>query len=216
MMLPRHKGSVAEWSFKNGLVKHLTWSVLERSLTSCATVSSVLRDHRLLFPNSVRLSQWMQAGESEVAQSKRIEKADINISVYSSKPFVDIFLLCRLLMDKDSVYPLTIEVFGSGTIVTDRDNALVEDLVWVRATTLDIFSISVATQSDVWLPFSLQGEPQHDTSKLNANRLETALQEIQKKTCFDLEEGIESYYSVINGFRIYNVRYADGSIADVS
>ena len=51
---------------------------------------------------------------------------------------------------------------------------------------------------------------------MNADRLANALQEIQQQTGFELEEGVESAYSVLKGFRIDNVRYADGSIADVS
>jgi hypothetical protein len=51
---------------------------------------------------------------------------------------------------------------------------------------------------------------------LNASRLTNALQEIHQQTGFALEEGVESYYSVIKGFSLENIRYADGSIADVS
>jgi hypothetical protein len=63
---------------------------------------------------------------------------------------------------------------------------------------------------------SLQGEAQDDIYRLNADRLADALQEIKNQIGFKLEEGLESYYSIINGFHLENIRYADGSIADVS
>jgi len=179
-------------------------------------VVSILSTRKLLFPNVVCLSQWMQAGEYEVAQSKRIEKADINIAVHPSKPLVDVLSLCRLLMDDESVYPLKINIFGSGIIITNKGDSVVNNLMWIRARTLDTFDISVATQSDVWLPFSLKGKPHHDIYKLNADRLADALQDIEQQTGFKLEEGLESYYSIVRGFYLDNIRYADGSIVDVS
>lgn len=215
-MIPRYKGSVAEWPFEDGFIQQLNWLTLERSLTLCAAVTSILSTHRLLFSNAICFSQWMRAGECGVAQSVRVEKTDVNISVNPSDPFVDVFSLCRSIIDGESVYPLTIDIFGSGTILTDRGDAIVDDLVWLRATTLDIFSISVVTQSDVWLPFSLRGDPQHDIHRLNADRLVNALQEVQQQTGFKLEEGIESHYSVIKGFYLDNIHYADGTVADVS
>lgn len=216
MMLSCDKGSVAEWLFEDSCVQQLTWLFLERALTSCATVVSILSARKLLFPNTICLSQWMQAGEHEVAQSKCIQKPDVNISVHPSKPLVDVFSLCRLMIDSESVYPLKIKIFGSGIIVTNQGDSVVNNLVWIRARTLDTFDISVATQSDAWLPFSLKGEPQHDIYRLNADRLADALQDIEQQTGFKVEEGLESYYSIIQGFHLDNVRYADGSIVDVS
>lgn len=216
MVLPHHNGPIAEWIFKDGSVQQLTWSELERALTSCTVIASILYAHKLLFPNHVRLSQWMRAGEYGVAQSYRVDKADINISVHSLNSFVDVFSAARLVIDSEAVYPLTIEILGSGEVITNQGTSLVDDLVWIRAITLDILSISVGTQSDIWLPFSLKGEPQYDVYQLNSNRLTFSLQEIQKETGFQPEEGVESDYSVIRGFHLDNVHYADGSIADVS
>lgn len=216
MIIPRHKGSVAKWTFENGLIQQLNWQVLEQSLTSCATVASILSSYKLLSTNTIRLSVWMRAGEQNVSQSKRIEKADISFSVDPSNPFMDTLSLCHSILDSEYVYPLTVEILGLGAIVTDHGEIFVDDLVWLRARTMDTFNISVVTQSDVWLPFSLQGEPQHAIYSLNADRLTNALQEIHQQIGFDLEEGVESYYSVIKGFRLENIRYADGSIADVS
>jgi hypothetical protein len=157
----------------------------------------------------------MRAGDREVAQSERVEKADINVRLHPSKSFADVFAECRSVIENESVYPLTIEVFGSGVIVTEQGDSFVDDLVWVRATTLDIFRISVGTQSDAWLPFALAGDPQPEIHRLNAHRLTSALEEIERHTGFRLEEGVEGSYSVIKGFSLDNIRYSDGSIAEV-
>lgn len=216
MILPCDKGSVAEWLFEDKSVQRLTWPFLENVLVSCRSAISVLSTYELLFPKTVCLSQWMQAGECEVAQSKRVDKPDINVSVQAPKSFVDIFSLCRLMLDNESIYPLKIKIFGSGVIISEQGNSVVDNLVWIRARTMDTFDISVITQSDVWLPFSLKGEPQHNICRLNAARLTKALQNIEQQTGFILEEGLESYYASVQGFHLDNLRYADGSIADVS
>jgi hypothetical protein len=216
MIIPLHKGSVAEWPFENGIVKQLTCSSLERSLNSCALVASIFGTHRLLFPNVIRFSQWMQAGEHEVARSERVEKLDENISIHASNSIRDIFPLCCSFIENGSAYPLTIDIFGSGVIATDLGDEIVDNLIWFHATTLDTFCISVVTQSDVWLPFSLTGEPQYNVYRLNADRLANALKDTERQTGFKIEEGVESNYSIIKGFYLDNIRYADGSIADVS
>jgi hypothetical protein len=120
ILLPRHKGSVAEWTFKNGFVQHLHLLALEYSLASCATVVSILRDHRLLFPNTVCFSQWMRAGMYEVAQSERVEKAEIKLSVDPLNPFVDMLSRCRSYIENESVYPLTVKFIGSLSGCTRR------------------------------------------------------------------------------------------------
>jgi hypothetical protein len=215
MLVPGNKGPVGEWSFEGGVVHQLTLPVLEQSLASFALVASILEIHRLLDPKVVRLSQWMLAGEREVAQSVRVEKADLEVPLHSSKSFEDVFALCRSGIKSESVYPLTIEMSGSGIIITEQGDSVIDDLVWIRATTLDIFRISVGTQSDAWLPFSLAGDPQPEIYRLNAHRLTNALQEIEQQSGFNLEEGVESDYSVIKGFRLENIRYSDGSIVEV-
>ena len=111
-----------------------------------ATVGSILSTHRLLFPTSICLSQWMRSGEQGVARSERVYKADINISIQRSSPFADVFSLCRSALENEGVYPLTIDILGSGAVVSDQGEDIVDDLVWLRSTTLDILVISVATQ----------------------------------------------------------------------
>jgi hypothetical protein len=216
MILPLTKGAVAEWPFENGPIQQLNWLNLENSLALLETVFSTLHDHKLLFPKVICLSQWMRAGEFNVAGSKRIDKSLINVTVNSLRPLADVFALCHSIFDNESVYPLTIEIFGSGVILTRQGDQTVDNLIRVYSTTLDIFRITVATHSDVWLPFSLEGKAQTDLYILNSDRLVNALEQIQRKTGFKVQEGNESYYSVIKGFRLENVRYADGSIADVT
>ena len=103
-----------------------------------------------------------------------------------------------------------------GGVSARQGDSLVEDLVWVRATTLDIFVVTVATQSDAWLPFSLTGQSQSEIYHLNADRLADALQDIHRETGFNLEAGLVGVRAVMKGFRLENFRYTDGSIADVS
>lgn len=215
-MLSRDRGSVAQWHFDGRLVRRLDGAALDQSLTVCAIVVSILRTEKLLLPDVVLLSRWIRAGEHDVAQSERVEKADVKVSIHPSESILNILPLCRSIIENESAYPLSIEISGSGVVATSQGDNVASDLVWLRATTLDIFSILVATQSDAWLPFSLKGEHQPDICTLNANRLATALQEIERQTGFKLEEGVESNYSVINGIHLDNIRYEDGSIADVS
>src|SRR5688500_14674313 len=109
-MLPRKKGPVAEWPFQDGPVQQLNWLTLKQSLTSCETMVSVLSAHRMLFPNSMCFSQWMRAGEHEVARGERVEKANVEVTMNPSNPFAQVFPLCRSFIDSESVYPLTIKI----------------------------------------------------------------------------------------------------------
>jgi hypothetical protein len=158
----------------------------------------------------------MRAGSSEVSKSERVEKGAVTLPIDSGQGFKGVFSKCYALMTLESVYPLTIEIFGSGKIVKRSSYDVVDDLVWIRSTTLEILRISILTQSDVWLPYSLRAEPQHEICTRNADRLASALEEVKIRTGFKLEAGLETYYSVIKGFHLENIRYSDGSIADLS
>ena len=212
MILPNQTGTVAEWIFDDGLVNHLNWPSLQGTLEVCQTMTSILMAHRLLVPNKVCLSQWMKAGERRVAESERVEKPEIFVSVDPANYLAEIFTTCRSIIEGESVYPLRVEISGSGVIVGAAGDSVLDDVVWLRAITLDTFYVTVGTQSDAWLPFSLNGEAQPDIYTLNAGRLEQALQEIQRQSGFELQEGVESDYSIITGFRLDNRRYADGSL----
>jgi hypothetical protein len=154
----------------------------------------------------------MKAGERRVAESERVEKQEIVVSVDPAGTLTEIFTTCRSIIEDELVYPLRVEISGSGVIVGTSGDSVLEDVVWLHAITLDTFYITVGTQSDAWLPFSLKGEAQPDIYTLNAGRLEQALQQIQRETTFKLQEGVESHYSVISGFRLDNRRYEDGSL----
>lgn len=217
MTLPRGKGPVATWWLENDVVEALDWPTIERSLGLCETAVSILREHDLLLPRMASLSKWMTAGPWAVAQGQRVERASLNISVDPDGPLTQVASSCRLAIESEGIYPLTIEISGVGLVITEQDTSVpTDDLVWIRTTTLDTFAILIATQSDVWMPFSLAGTPQPKLSERNADRLATALDEIIRRTGLSLEEGVSTPYSVVNGFRVENVRYADGSIVDVT
>src|SRR4051794_19172682 len=215
MIVPRDKGPVGEWTFENGPISNLNWSTLEECLSWCSEVASIFSSHRLLFPKAVQLSQWMRASGSKVAESERVGKGVIKLLVDPSKGFKDVISRCREIIYAESVYPLKVEIFGSGVIVNDSAEEIVDDLIWIRATTLDILRLSIMTQSDVWLPYSLRAEPQYDIFVQNSDRLVSALEEVRRHTGFELEEGVQTHYSVVNGFHLENVRYADGSVVDL-
>ncbi|MEY2497293.1 MAG: hypothetical protein QOD12_849 [Verrucomicrobiota bacterium] len=216
MILQRDNGPVAEWAFENSPIHRLRWATLEHSLRLCEKIVSILHTHKILYPDTVRLSQWIRAGDHGVAQGERVSRTDTLISLSSSDSFQEVFSSSRFIVEKEEVYPVLIDISGSGVLVTEQGDTMVEDLAWIRATTLDILTITVATQCDAWLPFTLKGEPQPDIYRLNADRLATALQAIQRQTGLKLEEGATSTHAIMKGFRLENLRYADGSIADAS
>jgi hypothetical protein len=158
----------------------------------------------------------MRAGDIGVAQSERLAKEPLELQSDLSLAFAELLELCRSIFLTEFAYPTVIEISGSGHILTQAGPSVVEDLVWMRSSTLDTLMLTVGTQSDAWLPFSLSGEAQPELYELNFDRLARALKEIKLKTGFSMEEGVESPYSVIKGFYLENVTYEDGSVADVS
>jgi len=215
MLLERNRGPVASWRFEGEAVSELTWQTLERSLSACQAVTSILSARNLLLPARVAVSRWMRAGQHGVADGKRIEKTDLKIG-NGTDIFREVHFAAQEALEVDAAYPLTIEISGSGVVKTGTGDLRVNDLVWLRTTTLDRFVLSVNTQSDAWLQYSLKGEDQREIWSLNAERLAETLKEIQQQTGFELEQGVESPYSIISGFYLNNIRYRDGSVADVS
>lgn len=216
MIIPHSRGPVAEWRFHGPLVRELTIPSIEFAFGKIGAALSVLADERLLDVRKVCFSRWIRAIPGPVEQSKRVDKPAIELQVDRASFLSATLALIRSTIEGEEVYPLDIEIFGSGTVLLSVGEATVADLLWVRGTTLDTFMISIGTQSDVWLPFALDGEPQPEICKLNAGRLVRALQRIEGQIGFQLEEGVESAYSVAKGFQLDNVRYSDGSVADVS
>ncbi len=215
MKLERSRGPVAAWHFHGPPVTELSYQALQRLLATCRTVGSILAGKDLLLPHRIQLSRWMRAGQHGVAAGQRVERPNIELTA-GAELLSEVGSAAQAAMRDDSVYPLTIEVSGAGVVRTPAGEIAVDDLIWLRAITLDTFLFSINTQSDVWLPFSLQGKDQREIWELNADRLAEALRAIQRETGFQVEQGADGPYSVINGFYATNVRYANGAVVDVS
>jgi hypothetical protein len=108
-----------------------------------------------------------------------------------------------------------VHVLGSGiAIAEDGSRHWVPNLVWISGDTIWKPTVMVATQSDIWLPYDLRGRPQTAVYDRNRGRLEHPLEAVQSRCGLTLSHEETTDYARINGFRLENLRTADGTVAD--
>ncbi len=80
------------------------------------------------------------------------------------------------------VYPVILDVLGTGNVLDARGHRQEEpNVIWLTGTVLTHPRITVQTQSDAWLPYTLLAEPQQGVYVRNAPRLEAVLHEIEQR-----------------------------------
>src|SRR5262249_60682388 len=110
----------------------------------------------------------------------------------------------------------SIDVFGGGTGIDDAEvRRTLANLTWIRATTLLYHSVSLNTQADVWLPYTLDGRPQAKTAQLNAPRLESAVRAVADRLHLAARATEMTDYAFNDGYRLSNFTDQDGRVIDV-
>ena len=219
MIFDREQGVVADWWFEDRrrLVSPTSRAELHQLLEMCQSAALVLEEHDLLRPTKVVFAGWLRPNTDTVA-TVRVEEPDVAVPIPREIDSRGLIAHCEKILDeleqkRSFLYPTDLYILGAG-VVLDADGQEREqpDVTWLWGKTLDAHIVDVCTQSDAWLPYTLLAQPQPEVWRLNAPRLEAALQEIQKRLGILPYINGDSDHAVIDGFHLKNHTDIDGEV----
>ncbi|MBD2769159.1 hypothetical protein IC235_14805 [Hymenobacter sp. BT664] len=219
MIFNRKKGIVADWWFEDRrrLVSPTSRTELHQLLEMCQSAALVLEVHDLFRPSRVIFEGWLRPNP-DTGDTVRVEEPDVTVAIPQEIGSRELVTYCEKALDKleqqrSFLYPIDLYMMGAG-VVLDADGQEQEqpDVTWLWGKTLDAHIVNVCTQSDAWLPYTLLAQPQPAVWKLNAPRLEAALQEIQNRLGILPYINSHSDHAVIDGFRLSNHTDCDDEV----
>ncbi len=211
MIFNREQGAVADWWFEDRrrLVSPTSRAELHQLLEMCQSAAIVLEEHDLLRPSKVIFAGWFRPN-IDINAIVRVEEPDVTVAIPKEIDSRGLVAYCEKTLDKldqkrSFLYPINLYILGVG-VVLDADGQEREqpDVTWLWGKTMDAHIVNVCTQSDAWLPYTLLAQPQPEVWKLNAPRLEAALQEIQNRLGILPYINSHTDHAVMDGFRLNN------------
>lgn len=206
---PRY-GPIGEWYFEQHqpLVAPYGLDEYRRLLALVQSIAEVLEEHELLFPRLVRFHhpQWEQR------DVERPLPTDANASHLAGA--------CEALLAGARPGPFSLpavtEILGDGLVLDPLLGAQqLPDVMWLSATAYGNLAVSVATQVDAWMEYTIDAKLQPEVHRLNAPRLKAALVEIQRRTSIaPVTE--PTHFAVPENTGLRNQRYDDGDPIDCS
>ncbi|WP_028973185.1 hypothetical protein [Spirochaeta cellobiosiphila] len=214
MVINRSYGPVADWWFEGEIIKDLFFSK-EDCLTlidKLCNAVDILLTANLLYPNQINISGWASYDPNKRKLTRQNKKDEI-ILISSSNVREELFSVFHPDDASPFLYPLEIEICGEGILYNKNSKPIVwSDPISVCGQTIVQHVVDVITYSYAWLPYDLKGNRQTEIYNLNAPRLEEALNQIQAQTGFHLIDESNSEYAVIDNYKLFNHRDADGEI----
>ena len=203
-------GPVASWRFEDPSrrIVRADRTTVEELVDLCEAVARIVEEFELLYPKEAVLG-WIEQEITEPPAVLRLAGAQ---AIRSS---------CRAALDRrerrrEFLGVTSIEVFGKGTAIDDAGGRrTVTNLTWLRATTLLHHSVSLNTQADVWLPYTLDGRPQAKTAQYNAPRLERAVRAVADRLHLVARATVMTDYAFNDGYRLSNFTDQAGQVIDV-
>ncbi len=211
MIIERTRSAVGIWVFRKHQHSDLnpTFAGLRSAITSCQVAAEVLEAHGLLRPSAVLLRPI-----HILDPIVELENLPLSITLPAESGAREIVgccedILARLEQRGGPSYYGFVEVNGTGLVLDPDGQAHEEsDVTWVEGLNGPNLDVNVYTQSDAWLPFTLNVEPcaQSEIYSRNAPRLEATLHDLER--CLDLPlSAMSTIFSVPvdGGYRLTNV-----------
>lgn len=215
MIVTRHT-TIATWVYEDYAhpAPMASPSDLYHSLNMCQQVATILQEEQLLLEPTVRLGKWFNKSTNKVVDEPYTEvKLDDSTEIVSS---------CKKALDdlesqRGYLHPNNLMIEGKGLIYINPNQTLqLPDIAWVDSTYLGFYFVSINTQTDAWLPYTLRGQPQYEIYTLNAPRLETALRKIETVLSIKPDDDKEAgEYAIKQGYRLDNIRDVDNEPLDI-
>ena len=184
---------------------------LQPLLEMAQVAASVLAEQELLTIEGLTFSTWLKYDAGLDNMIAATEEAPLNVEVATDLAKGGLVAYCNALLDeqekrRDFLFPAQIEFSGTGLVLTPGDAAV----RWPRVTNFYVhefagYRLTLNTQCDAWLPFSLKSIAQPQIYQRNAPRLATALADIQKQLNATVEAEDHTRYSYIKGYQLENL-----------
>jgi hypothetical protein len=182
---------------------------------AAATAVNVLDEAGLLHPRALRIQHWLKLAD---ASPERSDVSPMTIELSAPLNPVEISNLLRAhstAAGNTAAFPHSIEVDGPGEIVGAGSSATsASGYIFGLHVLYDgvAATVSVDTYSDVWLPYSLKGEPQPELAAANAPRLAAALERLAEKLGTQVDPGEPTKYAEPVADGLSNHRDEDGAV----
>lgn len=216
MIISRIRGPVGKWLFTDHqYVVSENAIELHRYLSMIQAVAEILEAHQLLYVTEIVLFDFIGYDPVTGARTAVLPEPDISVPLTREEGARMLVVRCeetlRQVEERRSFrFPVGIDVLGTG-LIFDANGCEIElpDVTWLGCHSLAYHAVSVMTQSDAWLPYTLRAEPQEEVFLQNAPRLELAIGEIAQRL------GIEpvtdrSDFAVMEDYYLDNHRDPDG------
>lgn len=218
MLIPNEFIPVADWWFEysnNGCIRFKNNSQIYDFLLKCQATAEILAEAELFYINYVLFTSWMKFDQNADKRPNKICKKDIK---QGFAPYLEPSRLADICFNnikntEEFVYPLNINFYGWGIIFDESENKVkTPSLMRIETITTGFPTIDILTQSDVWLPYDLYGNPQSKLHKLNAPRLQKALTKV--KEVLNIEPVIDNneLAEIHEDFTLSNITDIEGNI----
>ena len=179
----------------------------------------ILREEELLYPKKIILtaSSWrkvVECGKDEFSDMDFSRALCLDLSNANIKEQLKT-LLYREHSSDGFVYAYNYEIEGIGKVYTSEDElVLCDDVIRFESNEANFKGIVISTHVDCWLRYELETvRPQPEIHRLNAPRLERALERIGEHLGIDAREddraGSDAAY--LDGYKFENRGESDGS-----
>lgn len=214
-----HKNQeLGQWDFTIGRIGNISaYEGIGQLLSKLNAVVEIFRRRNLFFPANVTLRHWLHVESGAYVQPQPNE---ISISTPDDANELSMSAIilqsCLNMIDEHAMYPGYIDIEGWGFVNTaNADRYKVDLLIWLQLSTIGAFVLSIRTQSDIWLPYSLSGKPQFDIHEKNAARLKQSLEEVQSYLQIVPDYNQDNDYVRYDGYHLANITDIDDEVIPV-
>lgn len=206
---------IGAWSFHVESGRLADGDELRQSVVATALAATVLDRAGLLHPQTLRCHSWLRLqNDFPVAESmlpELVMEDQIPLQVEEIETVVRQFLVSHGIQD---AFPRTVVVLGPGEVanLTGDTNSL--DRMFDLEVLYDGVgvTVSLATYTDIWMPFDLSARPQQEIAEANAPRLASALRKLGAALQTEVDPAEPTKFAEPVDYGLSNHRDVDGEI----
>lgn len=213
MQVPSGLDPVGRWYFAVTCSTVTADALIHEMATALASALEVVETAELLLPEELSCERWLGR------QGRKLARADVlpmTISTNNLNKSAIESIVRRYLVNQNAVqkFPAELTIRGSGWVFNQTERTEKKlDLCSLRvAYDAGDVIIVLETNSDVWLPYDLQANPQPVLAATNAPRLIDALHALAARFRSEPETGSISKYAVVRPYGLENVRDVESDV----
>lgn len=210
------KGAVGTWACRDRQdpIARYDRTALDRLVERLSQAAEVLAEHELFFPTEIELVPAEGKSVGNALFSRLVPLASGCSPTRLRSVLAALF--DEIEREHGFVYPNLIRIFGKGVVLgAEGERVTVPNATWLCGFTPGWHVVEISTQCDVWLPHTLDAQPQPEIYQANMPRLERALRALEERLKRPLE-GEDTSFALSDGLRLKNQTYDNGEVVDCS